>query len=146
MGSDLESLVQTCSWETYFRTRISFIWKDPDILELCREEFHQEQAWKKYLAMVDNRKLDQTIQALVDKNAWNFEVRDAMELFPHENDAESYRRAVEWMKGLAAGVGIKMRRLRPKPSTRFEIRVLMDRLARLEEETLGLTMQLQDVV
>eukprot|EP00927_Polykrikos_kofoidii_P072481 TRINITY_DN68597_c0_g1_i1.p1 TRINITY_DN68597_c0_g1~~TRINITY_DN68597_c0_g1_i1.p1 ORF type:complete len:696 (+),score=68.01 TRINITY_DN68597_c0_g1_i1:70-2157(+) len=138
-------------WVLYFQSKVfrycNWLWTDPDLRDAIMHVIREDSAWVEALADVDGEVLQERILADVADGDRDFEVKDAMELFPHISDVtERYRHAAGWMKQLSVRTGVKMRRVQTKPTTQFEIHVLTQRLCRLEEEHCGLAIQLQNVL
>lgn len=138
----LQSRYPMPSWRDHIKLKLLFFIKDPDKREPLLIMAGELDAWNLYLDCVDRDKLYTTLRKCVARGNDAFEVGDAMELFPCSDDVESYRQAFFWMKGLADAIGIKEE---IKSSIASETRTLLYRLGKLEEEAMGLTIQLHRV-
>merc|ERR1712060_740780 len=86
-------------------------WKDEDLRDELGKTLNEVKGWNVHIATVDIDKLQEIVLARVAGGAYDFDVKDAMSLFPQlKQDAARYRKAVEWMKSLSGTLGIKLRR------------------------------------
>jgi len=140
----LEQQFPPAPWLDHLRSKCSRRFKDPDVREAAERALREQRTWREGLEAVDRERLQAAVLACVARGACDFEVRDAMQLFEeHRDPAERCRRAAAWMHGLAERAGLKLKRAKGGPNTAREIRGLMEKLGRLEEEAFGLTLQLQ---
>mmetsp|Transcript_27230 Transcript_27230/g.63447 ORF Transcript_27230/g.63447 Transcript_27230/m.63447 type:complete len:729 (-) Transcript_27230:52-2238(-) len=82
---------------------------------------------------------------LASRGSAEFSVSDAVALFPAQQ-VPAWRNAIAWMVDVSDRTGLRMARHKHKHSTNFQIELLIDKVAKLEEEALGLTVQLKDAV
>ncbi|CAK0804233.1 unnamed protein product, partial [Prorocentrum cordatum] len=99
--------------------------------------------WKSCLEQVRRADLESLVGEALRRDQRALEVRDVMPLFRKRADSEfdTYRRASLWVRGLRSGLQDAAGWERA-PSAGAELRALLRRVASLEEETMGLTLQL----
>jgi len=141
----VQGVQEFSSWSTYFKMKFLRFLRDPDIREPLEKAKYQVDAWSAQLANVDREVLHAVLQACVARGTADFEVGDAMLLFHGVHGPESYRRAIGWMSDVSKHTGVKLRRVCRKPSTSSLVLQLTDKVLKLEEEAMGLTLQLQTV-
>lgn len=154
---------------TYFQSKVRCLWKDPDTLEPVHKLLHVYYVWRPHLVGIDLDALRIKVDKLVDRKEFLFKVSDAMEFFPRRSQEQSYWEAVSWMKSLGrtlggkmhvpgksqgngwhaadtlAGMGMAAAQVKPK-STSFEIKMATQSISQLEEEILGLGLQLRKIL
>lgn len=139
------------SWAVYFYSKLYRyrilrpFFQDPDFCEAIEQMQRELKAWSDALASVDPDQLLQQARSDIANGDVELEIRDAMVLFDG-TQAERYLSAAHWMTEVCEKTGVKMKRMQVKSSTKFEIRVLTDRLNKLEEEACGLAVQLNGSV
>jgi hypothetical protein len=141
----LESDFPLATLQTYLRLKVLWLWKiqDPDALEPIRKLLRDLEVWNLHLSSIDASVLDSRVDTLVQQGATLFNVADAMEFFPGGSEEESYWRAVQWMKSISIAAGVKMQEVHGKKSTTLGVRLLTQCFSSLEEEILGLGLQLR---
>lgn len=165
---DLEHFFPLATVSTYLQSKVHCLWKDPDTLEPVHRLLHTQYVWTPHLHGIDLDALGVKVDALVDRKEFLFKVSDAMEFFPHCSEEESYWQAVSWMRSLGRALGGKMTvpgknrdsfsardtlqemgsvatKVKPK-TTSFEITMATQSISQLEEEILGLGLQLRKIV
>lgn len=133
-------------WFLYFRSKLPCLNQDPDTKEVVDEMSNEAKAWRNMLQAVDREQLWSLLLLRVAKEEFDFEVADAMLLFPNSDEYESYVTARAWMKEVEATTGLKMKRTEAEQSSIREISVLTEKIGKMEEEILGLVSQLNCVV
>lgn len=131
------------SWADFLRSRFSRCYSDPEVCERLQALSQEERAWRAQLAHVDHNALQALVLRCVARGEQDLQLKDAARLFPRQDEAESYQQAAAWMTGLSDAIGVKLQFSPPRPSTAREVRALMEKVARLEEEALGLCEQLR---
>mmetsp|Transcript_456 Transcript_456/g.1507 ORF Transcript_456/g.1507 Transcript_456/m.1507 type:complete len:720 (-) Transcript_456:50-2209(-) len=147
--AELEERYPMPSWYLYVRAKLSWfhwLWREPEMREQIDEFADQIATWEDLFKGVSRLKLRQTIYELVSKGSHEFHVTDAQCLFPHAKQGHSWRKAISWMLEVSDKTGLKMVRHKHKHSTTFQIQILTDKVSKLEEEAIGLTMQLRPSV
>jgi hypothetical protein len=140
-----ESYFEMPPWSLYFASKLAFLSRDFDFKEVLDDMESDARAWRYGLSLVDKDQLRKFLLQLCQEGVYDFEVQDAMQLFPHSDEFASYKSAVAWMRGVSESTGLKMKRTEKLASTERDIEVLTEQVARLEEEILGLVLQLQKV-
>jgi len=142
-AKQLESDFPSPTWASYFRSKFSRFQSNPEVCMRLRTMHAEEQAWQAHLAVVDRDRLQALVLDCVARGAQDLQLKDAAKLFPHQDAPESYRQAAAWMTSLAEALGMELQRTPCRPSTAQEVRVLMAKVAKLEEEALLLIAQLK---
>jgi len=142
----LEKQYPVRPWGFFFKSKCICIVRDPDAREPIHDMVRQVKAWGGCFKKVDRGKLEAVALDAAARGATDFEAKDAMQLFPHSNETESLRRAAAWMRELSKLTGQKVHHAASPPSSADEIKKLMERLASLEEEAMGLTLQVKGVL
>jgi hypothetical protein len=140
-------------WSVYFFSKfyeykvLRPFFQDPDFCEAIEQMERDSAAWREALDAVDSDQLIRSVRKDVAGGDKELELRDAMELFTGtDSQAEKYAKASKWMMDVCKKTGLKMKRMQVKSSTKLELRVLTDKLNKLEEEACGLAMQLNGQV
>jgi hypothetical protein len=133
------------AWMLYFRSKVSCLWKDPDMKEKVLNMKMEEQRIRDHLDAIDSVKLWSVTLDNIADGKFDLEVAELMQFFPHSDEFESYRLTVAWMKQFCEYAGIRMRRTDQEPATIQEIKFLTSKVGLLEEEILGFVSQLQKV-
>lgn len=140
-----EGMFEMPSWGLYLRSKFACCCTDPDVRETVVAMVTEQEAWRTHLSLVSKERLWLMMLQRVGQGIFDFEVRDAMALFPGYDEYASYQKAVTWMRGLSEATGLAMRKCEEEASTEWEIGVLVEHVGKMEEEIIGLISQLQQV-
>lgn len=126
--------------------------RDPDEREAFDKAVKDVASWRRALAPVDHKKLWSLLLGLIADGAKDLEVPDAMRLFPRRSPYASHTRALAWLRDVAQQTGAPLGdatdahvAAEPDEIKATAVDDLMLQINSLEEETIGLTLQLHSL-